>query len=72
MLSLHTQTENLANLLHRRRAQRVQHIDRQQAYRSLVAAILEAPLSSVSDVPAYQPAFAREATSLAPRISRAA
>ncbi len=72
MLSLHTQTENLANLLHRRRAQRAQHVDRQQAYRSLVAAILEAPLSAVQDVPVYQPAFARATTPLAPRVSRAA
>lgn len=57
MLSLHTQVENLANLLHQRRAERGCHVDRLEAYRNLVAAILEVPVGSVVDTAAFQPAF---------------
>lgn len=72
MLSMHTEVENIFNLLRQRRAERVQRFDRQQAYRSLVAAIFEQPVTSVRDVPVYQPAFAGAVTSLARSRSRAA
>jgi hypothetical protein len=72
MLSMHTEVENLFNLLHQRRAQHTQHTRRQQAYRALVAAILDEPVTSVRDVPVYQPAYAGTVTTLAPRRSRAA
>ena len=72
MLSLHTQIENLANLLHARRAERVQRSSRQEAYRSLVAAILDVPVTNLREAPAYQPAFAPAVASLTPRRSRAA
>ena len=72
MLSLHTQIENLVNLLHARHAQRVQRVICQEAYRNLVAAILDVPIGSVRETPVYQPAFAPAIATLTSRRSRAA
>jgi hypothetical protein len=54
MLSLHTQVENLANLLHQRRSANTGRVDRADAYRSLVAAILDVPVASLRE-PVLQP-----------------
>ena len=48
-LSLHTQVEDLTNLLRRRRSDRLHAESRQQAYRSLVAAILDVPVTSIGE-----------------------
>jgi hypothetical protein len=72
MLSLHTQVENLTNLLHARRTERVQRVSRQDAYLNLVAAILDVPVDSVRPSPAYQAAFAPAVATITPQRSRAA
>jgi hypothetical protein len=56
MLSLHTQIENLANLLHHYRLESAGRVDRADAYRSLVAAILDVPVTSLRE-PVLQPAL---------------
>jgi len=69
MLSLHTQVENLANLLHQRRSENAGRVDRVEAYRSLVAAILDVPIMSIRE-PVLQPAL--QPVSISSSRSRAA
>lgn len=57
MLSVHTQVENLANLLHARRAEGGRLGDRHNAYERLVATILEVPISALRDATYRQPAL---------------
>jgi hypothetical protein len=50
-LTRHTQVENLANLLAARRRQAAARGCRDDAYRRLIAAILEVPVDGVAAVP---------------------
>jgi hypothetical protein len=62
MLSVHTQVENLANLLHARRAEGGRSGDRHRGYERLIATILEVPISALHDTtyrePVLQPVMA--------------
>ena len=55
MLSVHTQIENLASLLHARRAEGGRQGDRHHAYERLIATILEVPITALEDATYRQP-----------------
>jgi hypothetical protein len=57
MLSVHTQVENLVNLLHARRAEGGRPGDRHHAYERLVATILDVPIAALEDATYRQPAL---------------
>ena len=64
MLTRHTQVENLANLLAARRRQSVAHTCRREAYRRLVAAVLEVPVEGVDTSAVRAPDTLRPITPL--------
>ena len=71
-LAPHTQVENLANLLVGRRRQGLARGQRDQAYRRLVATVLDAPIDAVGASPRRPVVLSPEAGSFQTRHQQAA